>query len=63
MGLSFKLTPRDVPSVKMQILVPIVVTVLTLLSGLAVFVAIGVDVGDAFKAYFIEPLSTLNGVA
>ena len=53
MGLSFKLTPRDVPSVKMQILVPIVVTVLTLLSGLAVFVAIGVDVGDAFKAYFI----------
>ena len=63
MGLSFKLVPRDTPSLKMQVLVPIVVTALTLLSGLAVFVAIGVDVGDAFKAYFIEPLSTVNGVA
>lgn len=63
MALSFKLIPRETPSLKMQVLVPIVVTVLTLLSGLAVFVAIGVDVSDAFKAYFIEPLSTVNGVS
>lgn len=63
MALSFKLVARETPSLKMQIVVPIIVTVLTLLSGLAVFVAIGVDVSDAFQAYFIEPLSTMNGVS
>ena len=63
MGLSFKLVPRETPSLKMKVLVPVIVTLMTLLSGLAVFVAIGVDVSDAFKAYFIEPLSTMNGVS
>jgi ABC-type uncharacterized transport system permease subunit len=57
----FKLIPRAQPSLGMQISVPLIVTVLTLLAGLLIFVLIGVDVGTAFESYFLTPLSTAYG--
>ncbi|GHA71579.1 ABC transporter permease [Formosimonas limnophila] len=63
MRLPFQLIPRSEPSRRMQLLAPVVVTVLTLLAGLMIFMVLGVNAADAFKAYFIEPLSSLNGIS
>ena len=63
MLIPLKLIPRAEPSFKMQIIVPFIVVILTLLAGLAIFMTLGVDPQTAFKAYFIDPLSTLYGVS
>ena len=63
MLIPFKLIPRAEPSFKMQIIVPFIVVILTLLAGLAIFMTLGVDPQTAFKAYFIDPLSSLYGVS
>ena len=47
----------------MQALIPVVVTIATLIAGLLIFMALGVNAADAFKAYFIEPLSSMNGIS
>ena len=47
----------------MQALIPVVVTIATLIAGLLIFIALGVNAADAFKAYFIEPLSSMNGIS
>lgn len=58
-----KLVPRAEPSLIMQLFVPVLVTVLTLLAGFLVFVLIGVDVKQAFEAYFVTPLSSVYGLS
>ncbi|MFZ1892126.1 MAG: ABC transporter permease [Formosimonas sp.] len=63
MLLPFQLIPRAEPSRRIQLLVPIVVTAATLLAGLLVFMALGVDAGSAFHAYFIAPLSSLYSIS
>lgn len=63
MLIPFKLIPRATPSLKMQLLVPVIVVVLTLLAGLTIFMLLGVNPQTAFKAYFTDPLSTLYGVS
>ena len=42
---------------------PVVALVLTLLSGLVLFGLLGVPVGEAFYAFFIEPLTSSYGIA
>ncbi len=63
MLLPFQLTLRTEPSRRMQALIPVVVTIATLIAGLLIFMALGVNATDAFKAYFIEPLSSMNGIS
>ena len=63
MLLPFQLIPRTEPSRRMQALIPVVVTIATLIAGLLIFIALGVNAADAFKAYFIEPLSSMNGIS
>ena len=63
MLLPFQLIPRTEPSRRMQALIPVVVTIATLIAGLLIFMALGVNAADAFKAYFIEPLSSMNGIS
>ena len=63
MLIPLKLIPRAELSFKMQIIVPFIVVILTLLAGLTIFMTLGVDPQTAFKAYFIDPLSTLYGVS
>lgn len=47
----------------MGYLAPLIALVLTLLAGLVLFAILGVPVGIAFHAFFIEPLSTRYGLA
>ena len=57
------LQPRPMPSKLMGYLAPLIALGLTLLSGLVLFALLGVPVGDAFHAFFIEPISTRYGLA
>ena len=41
---------------------PVVALVLTLFSGLLLFAALGVPVGEASYAFFVEPLTTRYGL-
>lgn len=63
MLLPFKLVAREVPSRQMQFVIPVIVTVLTLAAGLLIFMLLGVDAGSAFKAYFVDPLSSLYSIS
>jgi ABC-type uncharacterized transport system permease subunit len=47
----------------MQFLSPLLAAVLTLIVGLAIFAVLGQDPVKAFRAYFINPISTVNGVS
>jgi simple sugar transport system permease protein len=47
----------------MQFIVPLIVVIATLIAGLAIFMLLGVDPQIAFKAYFIEPLSSVYGIS
>ena len=61
--MAFQLIPRAEPSRAMQLFMPLVVTVATLLAGFLIFMVLGVNIADAFRAYFIEPLSSINGIS
>lgn len=54
---------RARPSVLMGYLAPFIALLLTVLAGLVLFAMLGVPVLPAFHAFFIEPVSTLYGVA
>ena len=56
-----KLVPRPVPLKRMQVMAPILAVLLTLLSGLMVFSALGQNPLHAYHAFFVEPLLTSNG--
>jgi simple sugar transport system permease protein len=47
----------------MGYLAPLLALLVTLLAGLVLFALLGVPVGDAFYAFFIEPVSTVYGLA
>ena len=57
------LQPRTMPSKLMGYLAPVIALCLTLLSGLVLFAILGVPVGQAFHAFFIEPISTSYGLS
>lgn len=54
---------RPQPSWLMVYLAPLLALGLTLLAGLCLFALLGVPVGAAFHAFFIEPLSSVHGWA
>jgi len=54
---------RANPSKLMGYLAPLIALVFTLLAGFVLFAAVGVPIGDAFHAYFIDPISDRYGLA
>ena len=58
-----RLQRRAKPSVTMGFLAPFIALLLTLVAGLVLFLLLGVPVGQAFHAFFIEPVSTRYGLA
>ena len=58
-----RLEKRAKPSRPMVYLTPVLALVLTLLAGMVLFGVLGVPVGEALYAFFIEPISTQYGLA
>jgi len=54
---------RANPSQLMGYLAPVLAFLITLVAGLVMFALLGVSVGEAFYAFFIEPLSSRYGLA
>ena len=54
---------RANPSRLMGYLAPLIALLITLLAGLVLFAMLGVPVGAAFYAFFVEPVSSLYGLA
>jgi simple sugar transport system permease protein len=61
--LRLRLLRRATPSSAMQLLSPLLAVALTLLCGLGILLLLGQPPLRAFHALFIEPVSTMNGVA
>jgi simple sugar transport system permease protein len=59
----YQLEARPAPSRIMQLAVPVVAALLTLAGGWLIFGLVGKDPSVAMAAFFIAPLSTLNGWA
>jgi len=57
------LKKRANPSRLMGYVAPIIALVITLFAGLLMFLVLGVPIGEAFHAFFIEPLSSRYGLA
>lgn len=54
---------RAMPSKLMGYLAPVLALVITLFAGLVMFALLGVPIGPAFHAFFIEPVSNLYGLS
>jgi len=54
---------RASPSKLMGYMAPFIALLLTLAAGFVLFLLLGVPVGEAFRAYFITPISDLYGLA
>jgi ABC-type uncharacterized transport system permease subunit len=63
MALPLRLTPRASPSRRMLLVAPLLAVLLTLLAGLIVFASLGQSPLAAFRVFFIEPISDMNGVS
>ncbi|HTH60158.1 MAG TPA: ABC transporter permease [Paraburkholderia sp.] len=61
MILPFRLEARTTPSRAMRFAVPLIAALLTLVFGFVIFGLVGRDPAQAMVAFFIEPLSTING--
>lgn len=57
------LQKRARPSKLMGYLAPVIALGITILAGLVLFAVLGVPIGAAFHAFFIEPVSSVYGVA
>ncbi|RQM59718.1 MULTISPECIES: ABC transporter permease [Burkholderia] len=57
----YRLEARSTPSSLMQLTVPVMATVATLVLGFLIFSLVGQDPLRAMNAFFIEPLSSING--
>lgn len=57
----YRLEARPTPSRVMQLAVPVVAAVATLVIGFLIFSVVGQDPLRAMHAFFIEPLSNVNG--
>jgi simple sugar transport system permease protein len=61
--IGIRLVPRVAPSRTMLLLAPLLAVALTLVVGLAIFAALGQSPVRAFRAFFIDPLSSGNGIS
>jgi general nucleoside transport system permease protein len=61
--IRFRLVPRVQPSQRMLFYAPLLAVVLTLVVGLAIFAALGQNPLMAFRAFFIDPVSNVNGIS
>src|SRR5579863_2577319 len=61
MILPYRLEARTTPSRTMQLAVPLIAALLTLAIGFLIFSLVGRDPLEAMHAFFIEPLSDVNG--
>ncbi len=59
--LPFRLIPRAQPSQRMLVVAPLLAVVLTLLVGLGIFAALGQNPLTAFRVFFIDPVSDIQG--
>src|SRR5450432_2100979 len=59
----FRLVPRVEPSRRMLFLAPLLAVFLTLVVGLTIFAALGQNPLHAFRAFFLDPVSNVNGVS
>ncbi|MFK7891525.1 MAG: ABC transporter permease [Granulosicoccus sp.] len=58
-----RLQRRAAPSKLMSLFAPVIALLLTLFAGLVLFALLGVPVLPAFHAFFIEPVSSVYGLA
>lgn len=61
--MHFRIEQRPEPSTSMRIAAPVVATLLTLAAGSLMFAGLGYDPGTALQAFFITPISSLNGLS
>ena len=61
--LPFRLIPRAQPSQRMLLIAPLLAVTLTLVVGLGIFAALGQNPLVAFRVFFIDPVSDINGVS
>jgi len=61
--MRLRLVPRPVPSRTNLFVAPLLAVVLTLIVGLALFAWLGQNPFNAFRVFFIEPVSDMNGVS
>jgi simple sugar transport system permease protein len=61
--MRLRLVPRAQPSRAMLLVAPLLAVALTLLVGLAVFAWLGQNPLRAFRVFFIDPVSDMNGVS
>ncbi|MEX3955709.1 nucleoside ABC transporter membrane protein [Trinickia symbiotica] len=61
MHFPYRLEARTTPSRTMQFAVPLIAAALTLIIGFLIFGLVGRDPADAMRAFFIDPLSSVNG--
>ena len=61
--IGFRLVPRVQPSRAMLFFAPLLAVFLTLMVGLAIFAALGQNPFHAFRAFFVDPISSANGVS
>ncbi|WP_127599313.1 ABC transporter permease [Nitratireductor alexandrii] len=61
--MHFRIEQRPEPSARMRVAAPIVATALTLLVGSIVFAALGHSPLATLHAFFIAPLSSMNGLS
>ncbi|MCB1754952.1 MAG: ABC transporter permease [Gammaproteobacteria bacterium] len=58
-----RLIKRPEPSTRMVYLTPLIALLLTLIAGILLFRLLGVPIGQALHAFFVEPISSLYGLA
>lgn len=61
--IRLRLVPRAQPSRAMLFVAPLLAALLTLIAGLAVFAWLGQNPFTAFRVFFVDPVSDMNGVA
>src|ERR1700730_3581049 len=61
--IGFRLVPRIQPSRAMLFFAPLLAVFLTLMVGLAIFSALGQNPFHAFRAFFVDPISSANGIS
>jgi general nucleoside transport system permease protein len=61
--IRLRLVPRVEPSQRMLVYAPLLAVALTLVVGLTIFAALGQNPLHAFRAFFVDPISNINGVS
>ncbi|WP_108646864.1 ABC transporter permease [Polynucleobacter rarus] len=61
--IKLQLKPRTEPNQRMQVYAPLIAIALTLLSGLLLFQLLGENPFIAYKAFFFDPISDINGIS